>query len=242
MPENKFNILSTKIIDRQLAETAAAQGFQIEDKDFIEIIPGQDPLVRDKVLSLSKQRINTVFTSANAVRMVKEMMFPFIPEWQIYCTGSATRVAVAAYFGESAIGGTASSASELGAQILKDPLVKELFFFCGELRRDDLRERLTAHHISLEEIIVYQTILKPHPVKGIYHGILFFSPSAVKSFFSVNNPPSPTLLFAIGQTTAAEIRLHSSSQVIISGKPEPEAMINQMIAFFQTHTLSIDHI
>ena len=41
--------------------------------------------------------------------------------------------------------------------------------------------------LSVDEVIVYKTIETPKVLTKQYDGILFFSPSAVKSFFSKNS-------------------------------------------------------
>lgn len=59
---------------------------------------------------------------------------------------------------------------------------KKLFFL-----RESTERRITRifkkNRIAVKEIIVYQTNEIPVKVDEKYNGILFFSPSAVKSFF-----------------------------------------------------------
>src|SRR5258706_9822828 len=44
----------------------------------------------------------------------------------------------------------------------------------------------------------------------VYDGILFFSPSGVESFFNTNEVNEQTILFAIGNTTATEIKKYTN--------------------------------
>ena len=79
---------------------------------------------------------------------------------------------------------------------------------------------------------MYQTIATPHKIDKEYFGILFFSPSAVQSFFSKNKVCEKTILFAIGNTTANEIKKYSTNKIIISDEPGKENLVTKMIEYF----------
>jgi uroporphyrinogen-III synthase len=169
------------------------------------------------------------------------------PDWKIFCIGSATQQLVRENFGDDCIAGTAVAAATLAGTIIsqtEQPVgaagkgaapLREVFFFCGDQRRDELPEKLQQQGIRVNELVVYKTTRTPHKVEQTYDGIAFFSPSAVHSFFQVNTIPAGTLLFAIGQTTADTIRAYSSNQTVLSGSPEKEALIRQVIDHFQGH-------
>jgi uroporphyrinogen-III synthase len=95
-----------------------------------------------------------------------------------------------------------------------------------------LPSELNKNGIDVEELIVYNTIEKPQTVSKNYDGILFFSPSAVRSFFSNNNLKTETTVFAIGKTTAAEVKKFSNNTIIISDIPDTEKLINEVIQYF----------
>ena len=94
-------------------------------------------------------------------------------------------------------------------------------------------EKLAQAGVQVSEIIVYKTTQTPQVVNGQYDGIAFFSPSAVHSFFAMNTLPAPTRLFAIGQTTADTIRTYTNNPAILSSTPSKEALVQQMIDYFQ---------
>lgn len=167
------------------------------------------------------------------------------PPWQIFCIGSATQQLVLDNFGADCIAGTAASAAALADTIIDaigrrdspkgrdtDAPPREVFFFCGDQRRDELPEKLQPQGISVNELIVYKTTRTPHKVEQRYDGFIFFSPSAVHSFFQVNTTPAGARLFAIGQTTADTIRSYTSNPTILSGSPEKEALIRQVIDYY----------
>ena len=91
---------------------------------------------------------------------------------------------------------------------------------------------LRQRGIDVNEIIVYQTINLPHKIEQEYHGILFFSPSAVQSFFQKNKLSDTTILFAIGNTTANEIKKFTNNKIIISDSPGKENLVGKMVEYF----------
>ena len=142
----------------------------------------------------------------NAVEAVAAHLNDYIPDWKIYCIGNTTKKLVQEYFGEDLIAETASDATELAEKIIEDNITDEVIFFCGDKRRDELPSILNEHNINVNEIEVYQTNIIQHTIEKNYDGILFFSPSAVQSFFSTNKLNDKTILFAIGNTTSSAIK------------------------------------
>ena len=111
--------------------------------------------------------------------------------------------------------------------------VKEVTFFCGNLRMNHLPNRLSAGGIQVKEIMVYQTELTPIAITKEYEAILFFSPSAVHSFFSINTTPVHTVLFSIGETTTAAIETYCNNKVITSSWPAEADMLEMATAYFK---------
>jgi uroporphyrinogen-III synthase len=54
----------------------------------------------------------------------------------------------------------------------------------------------------------------------------------VESFFSNNQLTKKTILFAIGNTTAKEIKKHSNNQIVISNEPGKENLARKMMEYF----------
>jgi uroporphyrinogen-III synthase len=160
------------------------------------------------------------------------------PDWRIFCIEGATRRAVADYFGEAAIAGTAESATALAEAVVEDARaagMKEIFFFCGDQRREELPAILRAEGFKVNEWIVYLTLLTPRKTERAYAGIAFFSPSAVESYFTLNMAADGVTLFAIGRTTAAAIKARCPNAVIISDRPGKDALVHIMTDYFQTN-------
>ena len=230
--ENKIPILCTRPLSSLLLDEAAAAGIAIDEISFIETESILSVEVQQEIELASTEIAIVVFTSMNAVDAVTIFLDGHQPEWSIYSIGTATARLVAAYFGEEKITGTANDASALAELIAEDRFTDEVIFFCGDQRRDELPDILRKNDIDVNEIVVYQTIATPHKIDKEYFGILFFSPSAVQSFFSKNKVADKTILFAIGNTTANEIKKYSSNKIIISDEPGKENLVTKMIEYF----------
>ena len=232
MQQNKVSILSTRPLDDSLIEEAKQLNIEADILSFIETEPIQSVEVQQEIESALQKSSSVIFTSMNAVEAIVNKLDGQQPDWKIYSIGNTTKQLVKRYFGEEAIAGTADSAAELAELIVEEGDSDELFFFCGDQRRDELPDILRNNDIQVNEIVVYQTIPVKHKIEKTYHGILFFSPSAVQSFFSANKINDKTILFAIGNTTANEIKKYSKNKIIISDEPGKENLFRKMMEYF----------
>ena len=153
------------------------------------------------------------------------------PDWNIYCIGNTTKKLAEDHFGRISIAGTAANAKEL-ADVITTEGLKQIVFFCGNQRRDELPAKLKAKNVFVDELVVYNTIETPVLINKKYDGILFFSPSGVNSFFSINKVDHKTQLFAIGKTTATAIQQSSQNHVIIPDSPGKENLVKRMIEHY----------
>ncbi len=232
MMQSKIPILCTRPLPALLLEEAADAGIAIDEISFIETESILSVEVQQEIELVSTEIATVVFTSMNAVDAVTIFLDGHQPEWMIYSIGTATGRLVKEYFGEERIAGTANDASALAELIAEDRFTDEVVFFCGDQRRDELPDILKQHDIDVNEIVVYQTIEVPRKIDKFYHGILFFSPSAVRSFFRLNKLQDKTIAFAIGNTTAIEIKKFSNNKIIISDEPGKENLVQKMMDYF----------
>lgn len=233
MTENKINILCTRPISEELLLSAKRKGINIETVSFIETTAIDTIDVQQEIENSLLQSATVVFTSMNAVEAVATYLEDQEPDWQIYTMGVTCKELVKEYFGEESIAGTASSATELAELIVEDANTNEVIFFCGDQRRDELPSILQSNDIEVFEIEVYHTIPTPHKITKHYDGILFFSPSAVRSFFQKNKSEPNSIFFAIGETTQKEIEKFTSNKVIVSSESGKESLVKEMIEFFK---------
>ena len=232
MQENKISILSTRPLKDEWVAEAKEAGIIIDQLSFIDTEPIQTIEVQQEIEQALLLSATVVFTSMNAVEAVATWQNGLQPDWSIYCMGNTTRQLVKEYFGEESIAGTASSATELAELMAEEDQPEEVIFFCGDQRRDELPAILRNNDIDVNEIVVYQTIPVYHKIEKKYAGILFFSPSAVTSFFKTNKLTGQTILFAIGNTTATAIKKYTSNKIIVSDEPAKESMVRQVMEFF----------
>ena len=233
MQKNKTHILSTMSLPQSLIDEAAGKDMVIDELSFIDIKPIVDASIIKKIKEFSTQPLSVVFTSSHAASIVLNSLGNNKPAWDIYSMAGNTKKILADYFGEPAIISTGKNALSLAEKIIQQH-TKEVIFFCGNLRRDELPVFLSQHGITVNEIIIYETELTPHTVTKTYNGILFFSPSAVNSFFSANQPGKETILFAIGDATADAIKKYSQNKTITSDLPGKEILVAMAVEYFQT--------
>ncbi len=213
MNDSKKYILSTRPLSGSIIAEAEAANVVIETLSFIETTPVKDEAVLQKIKELSGQKITVVFTSMNAVEAVADVVHD-TPQWRIYCMGNTTQQLIKGHWGERVIAATAENAGRLGERLIDDG-IKEAVFFCGNIRRDELPNKLRSEGGTVEEVAVYETTETPSVLTKEYAAILFFSPSAVEAFYKQNVPPDNTALYAIGKTTAEALRQHKAKKVVV---------------------------
>lgn len=240
MADHRFTILSTGSMAMEESPVAEngnhpASGI-VEVIPFIKLVLNSDEHTKEQILAYAGQSLIVIFTSANAVRAVTAVL-DTVPDWKIYCVGSVTKKQVDSFFGASVILGHAGNAEDLSEKIIQCQ-VKQAVFFCGDQRRDVLPYKLKEHGIHLQELAVYQTLLTPVQLTKNFDAILFFSPTAVTSFFSMNTLSSQTILFALGETTATALRSASKNEVLLSPGPDKESLVKMAIEYGQSHPIS----
>jgi uroporphyrinogen-III synthase len=234
MKDKNISILSTRLLDEALVNEALKQQVVIDSISFIRTEDIIDISIAEEIKELSSKPITAVFTSMNGAEAVIESLrkSSLQPTWNIYCMEATTQSLIREYFISANIVVTGKNASQLAETIIENS-EQEVIFFCGNQRRDELPEHLHKSDIKVKEIIVYKTDEIPVKIDKEYNGILFFSPSAVKSFFSVNSIPYDTVLFSIGNTTADAIRKNcNNNKIIISDFPAKDKLIELAIAHF----------
>lgn len=226
-----LSILCTRPVKQALVAEAAELGIHLKVVPLIDTEPVQDIDVQQEVEQIALQYATVVFTSMNAVESVITMLDQQVPEWNIYCMGNTTSNIIREYFGEQAIAGTGNNAEDLANAIIEADETDEIIFFCGDQRRDELPAKLGEAGMDVNEIVVYKTIPLHKKVETTYKAILFFSPSAVDSYFKLNKPADNTVLFAIGPTTAAAIKQYSNNKIITANAPGKDELVRKAIHY-----------
>jgi uroporphyrinogen-III synthase len=229
MQKVNYHMLSTRPLSPKILAEALDQGLAIEETSFIETRALIDDTLQKELETFSHQPITAVFTSMNAVDAVADAIKENVA-WTVFSIGSATQRLVEEKLGVK-VKATAAYAAELADKIIADAPA-EIHFFCGNIRRDVLPQKLANAGIKVHERVVYKTIETPKRVLKHFDAILFYSPSAVASFFSVNSLAADIILFAIGTTTAAAIQPFSNNTVITATEPGKEELVQLAIRHF----------
>ena len=216
-----IRLLSTKLLLPQEVEAFAALGFLVESLPLIRV------QTLDTLAPFPKADFS-IFTSRNAVEAVlKVPEAKALSPHKAFCVGEKTRESL-----EKA--GWEVVASFGYAQQLADHLVEQyacysFVFFCGERRMDTLPEQLKTYGIPCHECLTYTTELTPQKLHKPYDGLLFFSPSAVKSFLKENHFAEEKII-CIGSTTQSALPEGVSSYIAHS--PTLEGIIERCREIF----------
>jgi len=169
---------------------------------------------------------NAIFTSKNAVKAIQQYETNIS---NCFCVGENTKKLLIKN-GQNVVE-TAQNASDLAKIIVKKYKNASFLFFCGNLRRDELPDFLEANNITLKEQVVYKTYLNAKKFDRNFDGVLFFSPSGIRSHVVENNIKN-SISFCIGSTTATEAKKHTNT-TIIANKPTVENVIVQAVKYFK---------
>jgi uroporphyrinogen-III synthase len=225
-----MKILSTKQLAPYLIQKYTTPYTSLQAMDFIEISPL--PITKSTLVEIVLVKdSHLIFTSSNAVAIIIKLLGDiYIPEknLHIWCTDGRTYELVLQHFEAQYIYAERNS-EELASVISNRHIVGNYFYFCGEKRLDTLPGLLNKHHIPFKEIVCYTTKLIPKKTEEEYDAVLFFSPSGVESFFSINTLDSHVICCAIGKTTAREIAKYCKNKLVIADESTPEFLITKVI-------------
>lgn len=228
--KDRQGILVTGELEDVLIDKIAAH-HDVDVIPFINIEPVVSSELKKDIELLCSKELKVVFTSNNGVKSVAALVEKKPENWELFSIEGVTSKSVQQYFGADSLAATALSGEDLAKEILKGD-IKEVVFFCGDLRRDELPERLRSSGVKVTEVIVYHTVATPAKVEKEYDAILFFSPSSVYSYVSMNNIPEKTVCFAIGNTTANTIKNIVSNKVLVAQPPQKERVVDMVLEYY----------
>ncbi|WP_339838825.1 uroporphyrinogen-III synthase [uncultured Flavobacterium sp.] len=215
-------ILSTKKLSKAKKQKLIEAEFNIIEKNFI----------KTKSIDFYVKILNeyVIFTSKNAVkRILKNPIVNQVKERKIFCVGQKTKQFLEKH--NFIIQENADYASDLGTLIKEKYQNHSFTFFSGNIRRNTLPDLLNDNFIKWNEVIVYETSLNPKRVKENTDGILFFSPSAIESYFMKNKIENQTC-FCIGTTTAKALE-NKTKNIQIAAQPTVENVIEEIVKYYK---------
>ena len=235
MSERRITILSTASLPLE-GTSKIPPSVEIHVIPFIEIVQRPSVQLMPVVSAYGTEKLNAIFTSAHAVKFVSGWLKQK-PDWTIYCIRNETRNAVLKYFGTEVACKFSGNALFLSRLMISEG-VRKAIFFCGDQRLDILPDNLRSNGIDLSELVVYDTRLKPVKLKEPPEIILFFSPSAVRSFFMMNEISSGTTVIAMGTTTAAALKEYTEYPVVISPEADKTYVLNMALDYATSHPIN----
>jgi hydroxymethylbilane synthase len=192
-------------------------GIQVDSEDFIKTTPNRIPA---KVLTAKMQ--NVIITSKNTVEALLTNVSAVQLQFKnIYCVGRRTKRLIEARIGK--VQHFEKNAKKLAEYMVEYLEGTEVTYFCSNLRLDDLPNILTNGGITVNEIEAYKTKHTPVEVPQNVKGVLFFSPSTVKSYLQLNR--TDIIAYCIGESTAKVAREHFS-EVYVARIPDLESVID----------------
>ncbi|QTE22769.1 hydroxymethylbilane synthase [Polaribacter cellanae] len=212
----KNKIYSTKKLS-EIQKKTLPNSIGVEDSDFIKIRFNRIPT---KVMKTPHE--NVVITSQNGVEAIlnsftkDELNFK-----NIFCVGRRTKKLIEKRIGK--VTKVAKNGLKLAEYISKETDVKEVTYFCSDIRLDVLPTYLQAHDIIVNEVEAYKTMLSPVKIVDDVSGVLFYSPSGIESYLEENTTDKTA--FCIGETTAVEARKHFKD-VKVANIPDVESVLN----------------
>lgn len=216
-------IFSTKTLSTD-QKKMFGDDIHVEMSDFITV---RNNRIQNKVIK--KPIENVVFTSQNAVGAVLSNFSSFELQFKnIYCVGRRTKKLIEKKIGP--VVKSKNSAEKLATYLVDTLSTKEITFFCGNLRRDDLPQILADEGIVINEIESYVTSLTPRKISEKCHGIMFYSPSGIHSYIK-ENKVTEIPVFCIGETTAITARKYFKN-VEVAKVPTVASLINTVNQYF----------
>ncbi len=198
--KKKINILSTKELAITQTDLFGKEiGFKMSD--FISIRYNR---LKPKVVKNPIE--NVIITSQNGVdALLQNFSSEELSFKNIYCVGRRTKRLIERKI--SKVTHVENSVKELADYLTKQKEVKEVTYFCGNKKRDELEEILLKNEFIIHNVEVYRTLLNTRNFENDFDGIMFYSPSGIESYL-IDNPNKKPTAFCIGQTTANEAKKH----------------------------------
>jgi uroporphyrinogen-III synthase len=164
---------------------------------------------------------NVVITSKNGVdAILNNCLAEDLDFKTIYCVGRRTKRLIEQKIGP--VKHTEKNANSLANYLVEFMDGTEISYFCSDIRMDDLPAVLNENNISVLEVEAYSTKLEAPKLKDSIEGVMFYSPSTIKSFLQKNKPTC--IAYCIGESTAKEARKYFK-EVQVAKIPTVESVI-----------------
>ena len=213
-----MNVLCLKDASAEMFSYAEELAMQLQ---FCPVIKPVSVLNHDEVMLQYKDDADILITSANAARIVEELLKELKPK-RIFCVGELSAKLLAGYCEEIV---HADNSEALIQKILVNN-VTALIHFCSNIALGTIKEAAHSNNIEYKELISYETVALEPKIDNLnsFDALLFFSPSGVRSFM-VNNDLPETIIGAIGSTTANCI---DNTEITVASKSNSNELLKSI--------------
>ncbi len=224
-----LSVLSTRVLEGYRMDRLQRAGITLTQYDALRF---EETLKAETLAKLPKDAI-LIFSSGRAVHAYGRHFSPELPH-RAYCVGASTagkleRLGVITL-------GTYPNAAGLARLICRERPEGPLVFLSGNLRRDDIPSGLRECGLDHQELPAYATAYNEREFKIKFDGLLFFSPSGVRSF-TLKNSFGEATVFCLGNTTAREARQFSKN-IVTSPEPDIDLMLELVVDRFSNNDTS----
>ena len=214
-------VLSTKKLRFHQLERLMAAQCDVVDYDALQI--------EIQPFSIPKKPNYWVFSSQNAVRSFLANPIASAHQNPILCVGEKTK-SLLEVNGQKVIK-IAQNMLELVDFIQKTMKHERFLHICGNRKLDDFAAGMQKAGIFYAEVTAYHTHLVSRVQTPEPQGLLFFSPSGVKSYLQANSIGS-SWCFCIGETTATAVR-PLTEHLTVSPKPDADLLVAAAATHFR---------
>lgn len=226
------HIVSTRTLTSDKLNELQTKGWKFTRHDFIsKVIRVPADLTAQ---SINKNVVLTSITGVKSFLKIAEQLNLNGADYLVYCIARGTKEYAAA--SGLNIKSTALHASALADEILKDRDVKVVTHISSNLRRDELSDKLTDAGVVVHDVAAYRTEFTPIALDASYDALVFFSPSAVDSFLTMNLLQQVPC-FCIGKTTGDHAKQKGYQQIYVADAPSEDILVQTIINFYSNPTL-----
>ena len=213
-----MRLLGTKKLSLYLKDLLIKNQFSLVEHSFIQIKPLS--------VQIRITNENLIFTSQNAVKIAfsNSKIKHLLEGKKYFCVGEKTKC-ILEKNGQK-VTKKAQNSAELAHFLEKNYKNEAFSFLCGKRRRLEIESFFYTNNSSSEVVEIYDTLLTPKTFNSKFDGILFFSPSAVLSFFQTNLWSPKAHGFCIGNTTASALRNYTKNFSIAKEPNEIEIFLS----------------
>jgi uroporphyrinogen-III synthase len=232
---SSVTLFSTKALSKEALHFVTEMNWSLESINMIETRCAVSRVQIHHFLELCKKKnkkLVLIFSSVNAIKhlvdAIKHFGFEFPAGLLSVCVGKKTKH-YAEVFLQAFVLYSETNSTQLLNRLLKDFSPEYTFIYCcGNRRLAILPNGMKGSGFSIEEFVVYETVLTPATLINNYDTVLFFSPSAVDSFFGKNTWSSNVLAVSIGNSTSERLGLFGVKNICEAETPGEIPMLEKL--------------